>query len=362
MRNNKPVGGFTLVELLVVIAIIGILIGMLLPAVQGVRDAARRSSCSNNQRQITVAITNYRSTFEKYPALAVGTFQGGTYKGQQDSASGSGSQGGSASAAWPWSVFVLPYMEANSQYDTLNPRGNTPGDILDNYATFAGVLTTPMPSWQCPADSAGLDVNQGRKKFWRSGDSNTYETAKANYVGVSGDGDSVANRNFRKYGVNYGNFQGEDDGLFRGVFAQMNNPLSSDNIRDGESNTFIIGERATEYRRGTGKIHDADAASSFLSRGSFASDSGLSIVRTGAWPSSGAADCVGTVGEGLNFSRGPAVVAPNFWSAATFSSNHPGGSVFSFGDGSTHFISDSVNIFTLQNLANINDGQTLGEF
>ncbi|MEY3033020.1 MAG: hypothetical protein RLZZ622_1495 [Planctomycetota bacterium] len=89
-RNNE---GFTLIELLVVIAIIGVLVGLLLPAVQQAREAARRSSCTNNLKQIGLALHNYYDSRTQLPPLAV-----------KESAS-------STAAAWAWSAVTLPFME-----------------------------------------------------------------------------------------------------------------------------------------------------------------------------------------------------------------------------------------------------------
>ena len=107
--------GFTLIELLVVIAIIGILIGMLLPAVQGVRSAARRISCSNNVKNIVLATENFHSTFERYPAMGVGPINADWTVDE---------------ASWSWNVFILPYIEQENLYDLLNP-GRAIGSASD---------------------------------------------------------------------------------------------------------------------------------------------------------------------------------------------------------------------------------------
>ena len=113
LKVNKV--GFTLVELLVVIAIIGILIGMLLPAVQNVREAARRTSCANNLKQIALATLNYESSFQSIPPMArVESF-----------AAGSPQPDNVALPSWSWQVFVLPYMEQQNAYDIMNPHNQT---------------------------------------------------------------------------------------------------------------------------------------------------------------------------------------------------------------------------------------------
>jgi len=343
--------GFTLVELLVVIAIIGILIAMLLPAVQSVREAARRISCTNNQRQVGIAIANYQSANQEYPALGVGTFIGGSYRAPLDPANPAHNPG-SRTAVWPWTVFVLPFMDADSQFEVLNPS------------------STPMPAWRCASDAAFTPLNEGRERFWRDGDSNTYAVAKSNFIGVSNDGANFGTTaNLRAQGVGYANsitgtngIDGNpitEDGFFAGIFGQMNFRLTISDVDDGTSNTLLLGERATEYTISSTR-HDARAATSYLARGSLVLD--LGNVISGPFPSSGASDCVGSVGTGINALFGPPVVTPEFWATNLFSSNHPGGCVFVLADGSVRFIEDNVNLITLQNLGSRNDGRVLGEF
>jgi prepilin-type N-terminal cleavage/methylation domain-containing protein/prepilin-type processing-associated H-X9-DG protein len=141
--------GFTLVELLVVIAIIGILVGLLLPAVQAAREAARRMQCSNNLKQIGLALHNFHSARRTFPA-----------GGHQDSppyGTGARSNGGPYGSAW--TVFILPYMEQSSIFDKLdftrvgggsawNPPANPNSPAMRNYQLVSGVK---LPFYRCPS-------------------------------------------------------------------------------------------------------------------------------------------------------------------------------------------------------------------
>ena len=353
-RNQR---GFTLVELLVVIAIIGILIGMLLPAVQAVRGAARRISCMNNQKQIALAVLNYESAHQHLPPLAKGTFNGGTYGGKQSAATGSGgSNGASDEPAWPWLTLSMPFIEADNQYDVLDPLNNTATDILDNFGTFQSVVQARVPSFICPADNGDDIQTEGRRRQrWQASQlTKKYELAKCNYIGVCNDG--TYSSSFDKWGVNFGNSTSlSSDGLFPGVFAQMNFGLPLADVKDGTTNVMLTGERAWSYTRGQAE-HTIYGGNAYLARCS--QGSVTAADRGGPVPENGPGDCVGTIGTGLNAFFGGA----NYNASNAFSSNHIGGVVFTFVDGSVHYISDDVNTITLQRLAGREDGQIPGEY
>lgn len=143
---------FTLVELLVVIAIIGIMVGLLLPAVQAAREAARRMSCSNNMKQIGLASHNHESAFKRLPPslfVDIGLPPGGS---------------GQPGAPYPaivhcWSIYLLPYMEQNTlyqQYDQKFPWFSSPL-IVPGTPNNQLVLQTPIPGYLCPSAPAGAE-------------------------------------------------------------------------------------------------------------------------------------------------------------------------------------------------------------
>ena len=205
--------GFTLVELLVVIAIIGILIGMLLPAVQAVREAARRIECANNTRQLSLAVLNYESAHMQFPP-------GWDSRSETDSTPG-----------WGWAATILPFVEQNnlaSQIDFQSP-------ITD--PVNAGVLEEVIDGHLCPSDPAAQIVELGEAtSVGDSGGSGTRNTptsdalmvARSNYSGVFGNLE-----------VNEDPFAG--NGIFFG-----NSRIGFRSISDGSSNTIMIGERRND--------------------------------------------------------------------------------------------------------------------
>lgn len=212
--------GFTLVELLVVIAIIGILVGLLLPAVQAAREAARRMQCSNNVRQIGLALHNYESAHRKFPP--------GWIANDLDGEPG-----------WGWATALLPFMEQNNVYQSLdiNVEIIAPQNMP--------MIETVIPSYICPSD-IGASVFQiaesngshthirSPKNFYFDDDQHNvdeghklFPIAKSNYVGVLGTIE-----------VDESPYNG--DGTFWG-----NSRIRMQDFVDGTSNTFVIGERSS---------------------------------------------------------------------------------------------------------------------
>lgn len=107
LRHRKTFSGFTLVELLVVIAVIGVLIAMLLPAVQQVREAARRTSCANNMHQISLALLHHENVYGYLPAM-------GSIRPEYI---GWGASDYVAAPSWSWQLYILPYIEERTFYD-----------------------------------------------------------------------------------------------------------------------------------------------------------------------------------------------------------------------------------------------------
>jgi prepilin-type N-terminal cleavage/methylation domain-containing protein len=203
--KQKARRGFTLIELLVVIAIIAILIGLLLPAVQKVREAASRMKCSNNLKQMGLAFHGYNDTNGKLPTGWVTT------------------AANKPSPGWSWATLILPHIEQDNLYKLQNPDLVTPGQALVSAATQA-----PVKIYRCPSDT-GTDLNGVFSSY-----------ARCNYV---------INREVTGPDVN-------------------NNPagMAIQQIPDGSSNTILVGERDSVRNAAAVVVRATQSSSSFEGR------------------------------------------------------------------------------------------------
>lgn len=222
-RNHRF--GFTLVELLVVIAIIGILIGMLLPAVQQVREAARRVTCSNQLRQMSLAVLNYESAHQRFPS---GEFWHPTY--QPNGAWIGWSR-------WNWTVKILPFMDQGNLYDTGNHQ--LPGFNAANVQ----IMDATPPGFLCPSNSYA-DVTHRENEASNQTPAGP-EIAEIDYAANTGDhfaGGSFgvgADPNNSEWAA-FANTWARRP--VRGVISRFEWAATMAQIPDGTSNTFLIGE------------------------------------------------------------------------------------------------------------------------
>ena len=208
---RQPLRGFTLIELLVVIAIIAILVALLLPAVQQAREAARRSSCKNNLKQIGVALHNYHDTFSVLPPGYIVRNISATAMASMETA-----QNGPGFA---WGTMILPQLEQAALYDAMNFNLNA------HEIPNIDLARTSISTFLCPSDPAPTTFTV------TDGSSNNYELASANYVGVIGYG-NVSMTPGRPMG--------------KGVFYRNSNTKLRD-LTDGTSNCMLVGERAARH-------------------------------------------------------------------------------------------------------------------
>lgn len=291
--------GFTLVELLVVIAIIGILIGMLLPAVQQVREAARRTQCANKIRQLSLAALNFESARMRFPP------------GWTTANSNSNSSEDGLLPGWAWSADLLPFIEQSNLSSQIDFRSA----VLD--PVNAPFITEVVDTFLCPSDpdpevldfAAPVATPVGNGSGTNNGpagnSSDEIRLARSNYSGV------------------FGNIEVADDPFAGNGMFFGNSRVGFRNLRDGSSNTMLIGERRNDLGSITwvGVIDGVDEP--------FAR-----VV--------GATDNVpNNSGEGIQ----------------DFRSYHPGGINVGMADGSTQFVSDDISEIAFQALGTRSGGE-----
>lgn len=337
--------GFTLIELLVVIAIIAVLIALLLPAVQQAREAARRSQCKNNLKQIGLAMHNYHDVFNTFPPGFISKTPCNT------AAVWTGCNQGEL-GLYSWGAFVLPYVDQSPLYSLLNVGNVTLDQNLANPVTRQA-LQQPMTMFMCPSDP-GPGLNNfasatNNYNFNVTDGTNSYAIARSNYVMVANAWDSTTPP---VYPVQYGAAMGVG---FQGSKINLRD------ITDGSSNTLLVGERAFVYKSNN-RVGGATVIG-------FSSSNNTQNSSWGQKANSMAA--VGITYNGINALLG------GEHDVRGFSSNHVGGCQFVMCDGSVRFISENIDYLkgtvsvpnyvalatsTFQKLALRNDGQPIGEF
>jgi len=327
--------GFTLVELLVVIAIIGILVALLLPAIQAAREAARRTQCGNNLKQIGVAMHNYHDTFNTLPMGYTNDYGwaqnqlGQNYAHHISPPPTDENSVRRYYASWSWTAYIAPFMELSAQHQTLNVTGTWAAQSLLS-AEPRNVITTPVPALRCPSDTGKDPHNSGEYRPKDTNGTSLY-VATANYAGVCDDNSAnIDNRQNNCSGV-----------LF------VDSDIKFRDVTDGTSSVLMVGERC-RYRTHArcGVQQDCGAATLFVI-GASNQLSHDNRSNTGA---------VGSAARGINWDSTVAE-CDNLWNAkSSFHSLHPGGAQFVLVDASTHFISQDADLTTFRRLAHRSDG------
>jgi prepilin-type N-terminal cleavage/methylation domain-containing protein/prepilin-type processing-associated H-X9-DG protein len=341
--------GFTLIELLVVIAIIAVLIALLLPAVQQAREAARRTQCKNNLKQIALGTMNYESSYSVLPPGWVASE--GLYYTGVGASTGTGVNG---YGSWAWGALVLPYIELAPLYNTLRV-GEEIRFALDDPARLA-LMQQVYPTFRCASDLAP-NINDRRGFAGFGGTRRNLSTS--NYVAW----------NSGSWGWLPGFSDPPEDR--KGMFT-MNSKTKLRDVTDGLSNTILLGERT--YRAFQITIPPATVCNENCNAAViFANEWNRNFNNSRRNPEFGNTNSLGLGEGGINsvFTGNPTAPGNNCnpicgRGAASY---HEGGAQFAFGDGSVRFISENIDWkpsieidSTYERLGAMADGQPVGEF
>jgi prepilin-type N-terminal cleavage/methylation domain-containing protein len=313
--GSRP--GFTLIELLVVIAIIGVLVALLLPAVQQAREAARRTGCRNNLKNIGLAMHNYHDMQGALPP-------------------------GFDSREWLWSALILPQIEQSAMFASLVRQESGPGN-WDSGGANETAACTLIPVYRCPSmavpehldDNPSGSVMEGRVPVsYRASSGSNGWADSASEIPPNGPPGSMS----------------LDSMLLNGMFYGASGVRFAD-VVDGLTNTILIGESYTDPLY----IKDGQAMDYWQ----------LGAPQTGTWIPGGTggsefSEGIGSTGPQIN-SRLDLSVSGHVMEVS-FGSYHTGGAMFSLADGSVRFISDTIDLATYRALGSRRGGEVANDY
>jgi len=301
MSHHKH--GFTLVELLVVIAIIGVLVALLLPAVQAAREAARRTTCGNNVRQLIVGLHNYEFANEFFPAGV--TNDVGPIKNLREG------------NHMNWIARMLPQLDENARFGRLD------FSVGAYHQSNAYVAERPMAVLKCPSSDVG--------------------GSDCSFAGVHHDTESPIDES--NHGV-----------LF------LNSRITFSDLKDGSSYTIFLGEKITDLKYDLGWMSGTRAT---LRNTGAGINAAMGSPGPGDWSGNGLGgygDEAPNEAEAEELLYTDPIDPADPLAVGGFGSYHPGGAQFATGDGAVQFISESINAATLRQLAHRSDGEIVDGF
>jgi len=344
-RPTAGRSGFTLIELLVVIAIIAVLIALLLPAVQQAREAARRTQCKNNLKQLGLALHNFHDTYLRFPP-------GGANDKTPYGTSSTGGGWGSS-----WKVYILPYVDQAPIFNLWVFDGNGNGSGYNNGSNPGLVATTGLkiPSYRCPSSSVPemYGTQRGSQQV----------TSYTGTAGAANDqaGMPTSKSPFNVYSTN--NCCSGTAGL-----NSANGMLSANthkNMRDctdGTTNTILVHEES-DFLRGANNVPVNSGTNPITSQGPHGWPMGVGSANEGTAYTDRTFNCA-TVRYGIN-QTGFSDSGGTQWNTGSnqpIRSQHVGGAHILLTDGSVRFLSTNLDLNTLFRLASSNDGDVVGDF
>lgn len=353
-RKNRA---FTLVELLVVIAIIGLLVALLLPAVQSAREAARRSQCTSNLKQLGIAMQSYHDVHKTFPA-GYATFA---------TNDGTGPAGvlidpltWDAAPGWGWGSMLLPYIEELSLDDLLDRRK----PIWD--PTLAELVTSRIPVFLCPSASGEpepmLIVDEDKQPLLI--DDREIRLGRSHYVANHGQESCWGECGAAITGIVFDNIYDATtvDVTIRGDVSRVadgpfyrNSRTRIRHVTDGTSRTIFLGEHSSALSDKTwvGVVPGAFTHPEFTSPEN-GPDAGATLTLVHGGPSGGELDITGLpIIHPINF--------PTFHVGQMYS-EHPGGGLVCMGDASVRFFSDDVDLLVWAELSSIAEGEVNDQY
>ncbi len=324
MRRSHPVRGpaaaraaFTLIELLVVIAIIAILIGLLVPAVQQVRESAARTQCANNLKQLALACHAYHDAYKRFPLNSLYTYD-------------------PTAPNWSWLAHLLPYVEQGNLYQQANVAGNPASNLNQRLP----VIAWRVGLFLCPSDplsESGPRTDVGNYNLadpvlgqLPGGVTNYRGNLGANWGGAAPGQPGWWGTDPRWCNPDAnGNYDG--CGAGDGMIWDSNRSLRITDVRDGTSNTFLIGETRV----------------------------GWCVLTSWAHSDSAIATCA--IPPNVKQPDGTEYPMQQWWNTYSFSSVHPGGVQFAMTDGSIRFVIDSIDLATYRAMATRSRGDVFND-
>ncbi len=324
-RTAPARAGFTLIELLVVIAIIAILVSLLLPAVQQAREAARRSQCKNNLKQLGLAVHNYHDTYRQFPPAVF-------------------EHGATPNDGTTWSARILPQLDQGAAYERMSPWaeshnwGNPAGNSTQDRVLMC---ETVFPVFRCPSASMPEHMFDRSSDNWAMA-----RRVPANYIGVS-SGTLETDLDLQSGASAAAKL------MWDGMFFPSGNMAFRD-VKDGTVGTLLLGEAVPNTDLDFSVLEDRDTVNMRKDHWYFGGDD-TDVNRD-------ISECVGSTGVGINeLVAGASAADPDYIHEMAFSSEHSGGAQMLLVDGSVQFFSETIDDVTWSALGTRAGGEVVDD-